>query len=252
MSDMEKKMEYDAQLTKERFDRREQELYHPTYDEELSFYDMIKSGDVAALSQKTDWNVIDMPERGELSANHVQSVKYHVVICIAMITRFCIEGGLDEKDAYHLSDLYINKVDSKKTVKEVIKIQQEMAYDFARRMKKVKTVDNHSVHCKRALDYIYDHLHEPIQIANVAEFVGLNETYLSKLFKKEMGQNIGVFIRRQKIKEAGNLLIYTQASCAEIAQYLGFASSSHFTKNFKAETGLTPLQYRNQYYRKHW
>lgn len=252
MSDMEKKMEYDAQLTKERFDRREQELYHPTYDEELSFYDMIKSGDVAALSQKTDWNVIDMPERGELSANHVQSVKYHVVICIAMITRFCIEGGLDEKDAYHLSDLYINKVDSKKTVKEVIKIQQEMAYDFARRMKKVKTVDNHSVHCKRALDYIYDHLHEPIQIANVAEFVGLNETYLSKLFKKEMGQNIGIFIRRQKIKEAGNLLIYTQASCAEIAQYLGFASSSHFTKNFKAETGLTPLQYRNQYYRKHW
>lgn len=252
MSDMEKKMEYDGQLTRERFERREQEIYHPTYDEELSFYDMIKSGDVATLSQKTDWNVIDMPERGELSANHVQSVKYHVVICIAMITRFCIEGGLDEKDAYHLSDLYINKVDSKKTVKEVIEVQREMAYDFARRMKKVKTVDNHSVHCKRALDYIYDHLHEPIQIVNVAEFVGLNETYLSKLFKKEMGQNIGVFIRRQKIKEAGNLLIYTQASCAEIAQYLGFASSSHFTKNFKEETGLTPLQYRNQYYRKHW
>ncbi len=252
MLEMENEFDNYEQLTRERFERREQELYHPTYDEELAFYDLVKSGAVEALSQKTDWDKIDAPERGELSANHVQSAKYHAVVSIAMITRFCIEGGLDEREAYHLSDLYINRVDERKTVKEIIEVQQRMAYDFAKRMKKIKTVDNHSVHCKRALDYIYNHLHEPIQILDVAESVGLNVTYLSKLFKKETGQNLAAFIRQQKINEAKNLLIYTRASCAEIAQYLAFASSSHFTQNFKKETGITPIQYRNLYYRKHW
>lgn len=240
------------QLTKERFARREQELFHPTYDEELAFYDLIKSGNLEELDTKLNWDVIDSPERGELSANHIQSIKYHIVVSIAMITRFCIEGGLDEKEAYHLSDIYINKTDRQNTKKDLVNVQREMAYTFAKRMRKLKTVDNHSVHCKRALDYIYNHLHEPIQVADVAMFVGLNETYLSKLFLKETGKNIGAYIRQQKINEAENMLIYTDASCAEIAQYLSFASSSHFSKNFKAETGMTPLQYRNKNYRKHW
>ncbi len=240
------------QLTRERFEQRELELYHPTYDEELAFYDLIKSGNIEALEAKTNWDLIDAPERGELSENHLQSIKYHIVVSIAMITRFCIEGGLDEKEAYHLSDIYINKTDRQWTKGELVAVQKEMAYTFAKRMRKLKTVENHSVHCKKALDYIYNHLHEPIQIADVAAYVGLNETYLSKLFFKETGKNIGAYIRQQKINETKNMLIYTDASCAEIAQYLSFASSSHFSKNFKGETGMTPMEYRNKNYRRHW
>lgn len=240
------------QLAKERFIKREQELFHPTYDEELAFYEMVKSGNLEELKTKENWDVIDLPERGELSSDHIQSIKYHIVVSIAMITRFCIEGGLDEKEAYHLSDIYINKTDRQKTKKDLIEVQKEMTYAFTKRMRRLKTVDNHSVHCKRALDYIYDHLHESIQVSDVAEFVGLNETYISKLFLKETGKNIGAYIRQQKINEAKNMLIYSDASCAEIAQYLAFASSSHFSKNFKMETGMTPMQYRNKNYRKHW
>ena len=252
MADIENEFDNYEQLTKERFDRREHELYHPTYDEELAFYELIKSGNLDELDTKKNWDVIDSPERGELSSNHIQSIKYHIVVSIAMITRFCIEGGLDEKEAYHLSDIYINKTDRQNTKRNLVQVQREMAYAFAKRMWKLKRVDNHSVHCKKALDYIYNHLHEPIWVADVAQYVGLNETYLSKLFLKETGKNIGAYIRQQKINEAKNMLIYTDDSCAEIAQYLAFASSSHFSLNFKRETGMTPLQYRNQYYRKHF
>lgn len=247
-------MDYSDRLTKERFLRREQELFHPTYDEELAFYDLIKSGNVEELQKRgdDDWKMIELPERGELSKNHLQSVKYHVVVSIAMITRFCIEGGMDEKDAYHLSDLYINQTDIQKSVAAVIELQKEMAVSFAKRMKKLKIVDNHSVHCKRALDYIYDHLHENIHIQDVADYVGLNITYLSKLFLEETGKNMAAYIRQQKINEAKNLLSYTDSNCAEIAQYLAFASGSHFAQVFKTQTGMTPLQYRNRNYRKHW
>ena len=222
-------MDYSDRLTKERFLRREQELFHPTYDEELAFYDLIKSGNVEELQKRgdDDWKMIELPERGELSKNHLQSVKYHVVVSIAMITRFCIEGGMDEKDAYHLSDLYINQTDIQKSVAAVIEVQKEMTVSFAKRMKKLK-------------------------IHDVADYVGLNITYLSKLFLEETGKNMAAYIRQQKINEAKNLLSYTDSNCAEIAQYLAFASGSHFAQVFKTQTGMTPLQYRNRNYRKHW
>lgn len=250
--DVDNGLEQYERMARERFSKREHELYHPTYDEELAFYDMVKSGNLEELKKKDNWNLITMPERGVLSKNPVQSIKYHIIISIAMITRFCIEGGLDEKEAYHLSDIYIGKIDAQNNISDLIEVQKEMTYTFTNRMRKIKTVDNHSVHCRRALDYIYDHLHEPIQVTDVAEFVGLNETYMSKLFQKEMGKSIGVYIRQQKINEAKNMLIYSDVSCAEIAQYLSFASSSHFSQLFKKETGMKPLEYRNKYYRKHW
>lgn len=240
------------ELVQYRFLRREQELYHPTYDEELAFYEMIQSGNLAKLEKKDNWEQIESPERGELSKNHVQSVKYHIVVCITMITRFCIEGGMYERDAYALSDYYINQMDQKKTISELISIQKEMAYAFTKAMYRLRNVKNHSVHCQKALDYMDDHLHETIQIKDIANWIGINHTYLEKLFKQEMGITIGKYIKQQKIKEAKNLLVYTDSGCSEIAQYLAFASGSHFAKDFKRETGMTPIQYRNRYYRKHW
>ena len=54
------------ELTRQQFVQRENAIYHPTYDEELAYYDKIKSGDVEALEEKEDWEDIDMPSRGIL------------------------------------------------------------------------------------------------------------------------------------------------------------------------------------------
>lgn len=245
-------MEIYEALAKLQFENRENAVYHPTYDTELSFYDLVKRGDVKALEEKLDWEQADKKERGILSKDPTRNARYHMIIAIAMITRFCIEGGLSEQEAYQLSDLYIKWLDETSDRKTLFEIQKKASFDFARRMQRIHKERDYSVHCKRALDYIYNHLHENIEIWQIADYVGLDETYMSKLFVKETGYTPGRFIRHQKVETAKNMLVYTKDSCAEIAQYLAFASSSHFTQVFKKETGYTPLQYRNQNYRKHW
>lgn len=239
-------------ISEQRFLRRELELYHPTYDKELAFYELVKSGDLSTLGKKTDWDVGDEPDKGVLSKNPLRNSKYHLIVMVAMITRFCIEGGLNEQEAYQLSDIFINRIDEENSKPALILLHKEIVFAFAKRMRRLKIIDDHSVHCKKALDYIYNHLHENIRISEIAQYVNLDETYISKLFLQEIGMTLGVYIRRQKIEESKNMLMYSNLSCGDIAQFLGFSSSSHFAKTFKAETGQTPLDFRNSHYRKHW
>lgn len=237
------------------FVQREYGLTHPTYDTELKFYHQVQSGAVNELNALIDPNFIReiiTPERGVLSDNEIRNIKYHIIITAAMVSRFCIEGGLDEKVSYGLSDIYIKRVDEAKDVDSLAKIHKELVLDYAKRMKKVNITKRLPIHCVRAMDYISDNIQRNVTVAEVSEYVGLDRTYFSKLFKKETGQNISTYIMCKKIQTAQNMLLYSEFSCADIAQYLGFASHSHFTENFKNYSGLTPTEYRKRYYRKHW
>lgn len=235
------------------FVQRENSIYHPTYDQELAFYETIKEGDVESLEKKNDWDSINMPERGLLSKDPIRNLRYHMIVSIAMITRFCIEGGLNEQEAYTLSDSYINQIDVVGDEKGLKRLHRDLCFDYAGRMRELRRV-NHpvSIHCMKAIDYVYNHLQEPISLQELADEIKVNVTHISKLFHKEMGQTLGSFIREQKINAAKNMLLYSEYSCAEVAQYFAFASNSHFTKVFKELTGLTPTQYRNKKYRNHW
>ena len=84
----------------------------------------------------------------------------------------------------------------------------------------------------------------------LAEYVQLNETYLSKLFKKETGQSVSEYIRDRKVEEAAALLRYSEKTSVEIATDLGFSSHSYFISIFKKVMGMTPKEYRDQYFRK--
>ena len=83
----------------------------------------------------------------------------------------------------------------------------------------------------------------------IARAIGLEENYLSSLFKQCEGETLTSYIMRQKIKLAKNMLMYSAYSYIQIASYLGFASQSHFGQTFKKLTDMTPKAFREAYAR---
>lgn len=77
--------------------------------------------------------------------------------------------------------------------------------------------------------------------------MGLSPSYLSRLFKQEVGISLSDYIREKKLDRAQNLLRFTDQSFAEIANILAFSSQSHFIQAFKSHTGMTPKKYRDSY-----
>jgi AraC-like DNA-binding protein len=82
--------------------------------------------------------------------------------------------------------------------------------------------------------------------------VELSPSYLSRLFKQNLGVSVSDYIREKKIEKAENLLKYSDKSLIDIANYLAFSSQSHFIKTFEKYEGLTPKKYRDKHYHKTW
>ena len=97
---------------------------------------------------------------------------------------------------------------------------------------------------ENALHYIDTHYEENIRLDEVARHVGLNPSYFSTIFKREMEINFSQYIMKKKIEEACRLLRMTNRSLVDISNELGFDNQSYFSRSFKKHMGISPNQFR--------
>ena len=220
---------------------------------EYSFYNAVKTGDMEYVIKNCKEDAfIHLDGTGVLSRNTLQNIKYHFVVTTAMITRYCVHAGMEQEQAYSLSDFYILKMDKCRTIDQISRLHDTMCLDFCSRMNELKRRQILSKPIVLCLNYIYSHIHYRITIKELAEYLSLSESYLSKLFLKEMGIPLSHYITDLKIEKAKNLLQYSDYSIVEIANYFSFASQSHFIQVFQKKTGITPYKYRIMYFRTNW
>lgn len=98
-----------------------------------------------------------------------------------------------------------------------------------------------------SLQFIRDHAHEPIDVADVAEYVAVSRRTLETRFTKAIGRTPGVELRRVRINLAKKLLTETSDSITNIVYASGFNSRQVFCNRFRQETGMSPTQFRKQF-----
>ncbi|MCR5526641.1 MAG: AraC family transcriptional regulator [Lachnospiraceae bacterium] len=235
-------------------DINDEQIIHREPNEEILFCQNVANGELELIEQNCkEGHFYQMEEGvGILSKDPVLNLKYHFVITIALVTRFCCEAGMEKELGYRLSDFYILKLDDLTTLEEVIQLHDCAVMDFTKKMHLLRQDFTVTKPISEALDYIYFNIKNRLSINEVASALKLSESYLSRLFKKEVGISFSDYVREEKIKRAINLLRYSDFSLVEIAEYLGFSSQSHFTQIFKITVGMTPKAYRNQFYSKAW
>lgn len=236
------------------FQNREQVVQHGRYAKEKKINSLIREGNVEKLEQI--FKQIEHTGIGRMSNNSFRQQLYAIIIGISTATRAAMDGGMYEEEAYTLSDIYIQKADCCVSTEELWKMYVRAVMDFAERAYKSKNrVDEvTSVAVQSSIDYILRNLHynSNLNLKEIAENIGLSETYFSALFKKETGYTVSEFIQKGRVKEAKSLLQYSEYSLIEISQYLGFCSQSHFAQTFRKHEGMTPGQYRKKNFKVSW
>lgn len=231
----------------------EPEALHRSPSVEYSFYNAVRAGDMETVNKNCEEDsFLHLKGTGILSKNPLTNLKYHFVVTTAMLTRYCIDGGLEPEQAYCLSDFYILKMDSCTTVRQIADLHHIMARDFTGKMILQKKSSILSRPVMQCVDYIYGHIKERITIQDLSEHTGLSPSYLSRVFKQNLGVSISDYIREKKIEKATHLLRYSDKAVVDIANYLNFSSQSHFIQIFENFTGLTPKKYRDKYYKSMW
>lgn len=98
---------------------------------------------------------------------------------------------------------------------------------------------------EEALAYIGDNLYDPeLSLRLVASKIFTNESYLSRVFKKEVGQSLIEYITKNRIEESIRLMNTTDLKVYEIAEKIGFRDSHYFSICFKKQTGMTVKEFR--------
>ena len=107
-------------------------------------------------------------------------------------------------------------------------------------------------HIDEAARYIQTHYDQALSLGELAERYSWSPTYFHTMFKSVIGQTPTAYLRAVRISAAKNLLLTTAQPLADIAAACGFGDQSYFSHVFRAECGISPLQYRKNGIRPFW
>lgn len=220
--------------------------WHNPYDQELREQDSIRRGDTEAL--KRCWEEKYEGSIGTLAADPLRNIKNIAIGVITLSSRSAIKGGLNPETVFSLADAVILNIEQKlKTPEEVLETIHRTQLTLTEMVSETQHSDSFNPIISRTKDYIFRNIHRKITVTEIAKWLGINPDYLSDLFRRTEKITVTEYIMKEKMELCCNMLKFSNYSIQQISAYFGFCSQSHFTKQFKKVTGMTPGAYRKMY-----
>ena len=105
-------------------------------------------------------------------------------------------------------------------------------------------------HIDKALHFIQHNYMKDLTVGKIADYLGLERTYFSKLFKRKTGSTPIDYINNCQLDKALELIVETNYSFQKISKLVGICDQYYFTKLVKQHTGCPPSEYRRRHAKK--
>ncbi|MEG1543198.1 MAG: AraC family transcriptional regulator [Tannerellaceae bacterium] len=96
----------------------------------------------------------------------------------------------------------------------------------------------------RVLNYIDNHLDQTILVSSLAELMCISPDHFSRIFRRVIGMGASQYIQTKRVERAQTLLLTSCLSIKEIAETVGVANLSQFSRLFSKQTNHSPREYR--------
>lgn len=99
---------------------------------------------------------------------------------------------------------------------------------------------------KKAKNYIQENLYRDVSQEETANQLFICPSYLSRLFKKQTGENFTQYVTRVKMDKAIELLNDPKYKTYQVGEILGYKTPRYFSRLFRMQTGMNPSEYRRK------
>lgn len=162
---------------------------------------------------------------------------------INIVNKVSKEVGLEISNIYMNEDIPYNMMQKYETVGD-IKIWILSIYAKLISMLEEMKVD--SEYCeitKRVLEFINRNYKKGISLSDAADFTGVSNSYISRVFKEDLGMGFVEYLNHTRVEKAKQLIENSGDKLKEIVSKVGFNNYNYFFKVFKEITGMTPVEY---------
>lgn len=99
----------------------------------------------------------------------------------------------------------------------------------------------------RSIEFMKDHLRQPLSISTLAAVVNLSRSHYTTLFKRVTGYAPLMYLNHLRMQRAVQLLNTTHLSIKAISDELGYSEQFYFSRAFSKLHGNSPSEHRRRY-----
>ncbi len=179
------------------------------------------------------------------TSTNLSEIKERTKELIVLFSRASIEGGADAQQIFGENLALHAEIERTQTLDELSLLLTGVFYRFVGYVFDFSQFQHVDI-MHKAVSHLKENLAQHVTLEELAQHVGLSKSYLSTIFKTELGQTFTDYVNWMRIEKSKELLLNPLLSLAAIADLIGYNDQSYFTKKFSQSTGMSPGQYRKK------
>ncbi|ANX02460.1 DNA-binding response regulator [Thermoclostridium stercorarium subsp. leptospartum DSM 9219] len=206
--------------------------------------DGIKTGNEAIVMKRIEDIKKYINSLDHLNMEYLKNFYWGIITYINNI-RLSVAMASNESKVESINIISLHNMISKsENINELNDLLKEVSLSITA---KINNYNNKSIKLilRNALEYIHQHYSEQLTLNDVAEHVYVSPSYLSRMFKKELGKNFVDYLNGLRIEKAKELLMDPKYKTYEVAEIVGIPDAHYFSRLFKKYEGLSPTEYRD-------
>ena len=178
-------------------------------------------------------------------ADELTAWKYDVIQLKALIIQELRRTGVMELLLYRAQAEFMQRTYRASGVEECKRLIEEMALRFCE-MNHLKEIHEYSVLVQKVILAVDMDLSQVLTLQSFSESLNVNRSYLSDLFRREVGMTITDYVTERRIQSAADMLLMTRDPVKLVAKRVGIADVHYFSRLFRKRMGKPPTKYREE------
>jgi len=204
----------------------------------------IKTGNESIVSKRIQDISEYINSLENINMNYIKSFYCGIINHINNIRLSIAQASNDKKvESINVVSLH-NMINETKSLSELNGLLMDVSMSIASKINSYNTKSIKLV-LRNAIDFIHENYNKQITLNDVAEHVYVSTSYLSRMFKKELGKNFVDYLNGLRIEKAKELLMDPRYKTYEVAEIVGIPDAHYFSRLFKKYEGLSPTEYRD-------
>jgi AraC-like DNA-binding protein len=175
--------------------------------------------------------------------NNLDLLKAKSMDLISVLAESAMHNGAETKILLQMRNRALLEIDELESLDEIV-VWLNKIYELFTSHVFNNPNSRYTEAIRKSLAFMMDHYQDKITLNDVAAHVSFSPTYLSSLFKNEVGQTFKSCLNRIRIEQSKLLISDWNLTIAEVSCQVGFTDQSYFAKVFKQYEGVTPYLYR--------